>query len=146
MNWSDTDQFIKFLSQLPKNNKILLLCDNSGSHNTELVKKYIDDNLPLVELMLLPPNTTSILQLLDVGVNRTFKVKINELYTKWLLESQIRNSKITDLPKGERLRLLLQWINTSWNCIDHTVVQRSFEFCGYGSNYPEPKWKDYYVE
>jgi hypothetical protein len=40
-SWCPDDQFIKFLSNLPKNNKMLLLYDNFRGHKTEKVDNFI---------------------------------------------------------------------------------------------------------
>ena len=78
--WCDEDQFIKFISSLPKNKKILLLYDNFGAHKTEKVIDFIHDKYPLIDVMWLPTNTTSILQPLDVGINKPFKTYIKNEY------------------------------------------------------------------
>ena len=48
--------------------KVLLLLDNTPSHPMHLKGTH-----PNVEVMLLPPNTTSLIQPLDQGVISTFK-------------------------------------------------------------------------
>jgi hypothetical protein len=53
-SWYSDDQFIKFLSHLPKNKNILLLYDNFRGHKTEKVTKFIKDELPLAKKLLLP--------------------------------------------------------------------------------------------
>lgn len=71
--WCNENQFIKFLSLLPVDKKILLICDNFKGHCSDKVINFIKKNLPLTKLLLLPSNTTSILQPLDVGINKPFK-------------------------------------------------------------------------
>lgn len=79
------DQFIIFLSQLPHDKKILLIYDNFGGHITKKVADFLKDNLPLVVIKTLPPNTTSILQPLDTNINGPFKACIKNQYISWLM-------------------------------------------------------------
>ena len=48
--------------------KILLLLDNAPGH-----PPHLDDFHPDVKVVYLPPNTTSLIQLMDQGVIATFK-------------------------------------------------------------------------
>jgi DDE superfamily endonuclease/Tc5 transposase DNA-binding domain len=79
-SWCTENHFIKFLSFLPTDKKILLLCDNFRGHNTDDVFEYIKTKLPLVEIILLPPKTTPLLQPLDIGVNKSLKSNIRTKY------------------------------------------------------------------
>ena len=145
--WCDEDQFIKFISSLPKNKKILLLYDNFGAHKTEKVIDYINDKYPLIDVLWLPTNTTSILQPLDVGINKPFKTHIKNEYINWLVNNFNDEDKtLPELGKTERNKLLVKWISKSWKKIDNEIISNSFEFCGYGiPDNVEPKWVKYYV-
>lgn len=42
--------------------------------------------------------------------------------------------------------LLIEWILTSWNKIDETMIKNSFIFCGYeNSKNIQPSWKKSYA-
>ena len=43
--WCIEVQFIKFLSLLPKNKKILLICDNFKGHKTDTVIEFLDKKI-----------------------------------------------------------------------------------------------------
>jgi transposase-like protein len=145
--WCTEDNFIELLSQLPKDKKILLLLDNFSGHKTEKVMGFLKDNYPLVEIMLLPPNTTSILQPLDVGINKPFKTKIKQKYVTWLMDNYDQNLILPKLPKYDRTVLLLSWVNESWNSITIELIRKSFQFCGYTTTSDEDKckWKKYFI-
>lgn len=100
---------------------------------------------PLIEILLLPHNTTSILQPLDVGVNKSFKSYIKYKYMDWLIKFFDEKKTVPDLIKEERNRLLVNWIKESWNNIDNDIINNSFEFCGYNiSEETEPGWKKFF--
>ena len=55
------------------------------------------------------------------------------------------DKKLPELIKIKRNKLLVSWISKSWNHINNDMIQKSFEFCGYGI--PEkinPGWKKFY--
>jgi hypothetical protein len=144
-SWCTYEQFIKFLSFLPKDKKILLIYDNFGGHIKREVKRYLKKEFPLIRVFLLPPNTTSILQPLDMGVNKPFKNYIKTKYLDWLIKYVDDNNIIPKLPKSERSKLLVSWIAQSFNNINNTIVYNSFIACGYclPSKSPE-EWKIFY--
>ena len=146
--WCDEDQFILFLSCLPKDKKILLLYDNFKAHKTKKVMKYLSDQYPLIDILLLPPNTTSILQPLDVGVNKTVKNHIKNEYMNWLINNFDNDNKtLPKLAKHERDKLLVQWISNGWEKIDTNIIKNSFNFCGYGiTENIDPEWMKYYIK
>lgn len=144
-SWCTDDQFIKFLSFLPKNKKILLLYDNFRGHKTPKVVEFLKINLPFVDVFHLPPNTTSILQPLDVGVNKSFKSTIKRQYINWLIQNFEYRKVLLSETKINRIKLLIEWINNSWNNIDDDLIERSFNFCGYGnSDDISPGWTKFY--
>ena len=58
--------------KIPPNKKGLIIMDNSRAHyNSEI--KYILNQLNY-DILLLPPNSTSFLQPLDIAFNKYFKI------------------------------------------------------------------------
>jgi hypothetical protein len=71
---------LEFNEKMKKENRhVLLLKDNAGGHNISL---ELRNKLTNVEVSNLPANTTSVLQPLDQGIIRTFKL----YYRKLLVE------------------------------------------------------------
>jgi len=83
-SWINTKIMLSWVSfvlephakKLPQDKKGLLLMDNHRCHIDEGVLKRIRDLR--YDIKLLPPNTTGLLQPLDIGYNKVFKEKYNE--------------------------------------------------------------------
>lgn len=101
--------FIKYLTEWDsrlrsKNRKILLTVDNCCAHPN------ISETLTNIKLVFLPPNTTSVLQPLDQGIIKNFKVHYREiLLTKKLIK--------IDEKKDFQLTVLnaLEYIRSAWD-------------------------------
>lgn len=76
-----------WLNMYMKNNyrKICLLIDNTSSHD-------IEETLKNVDLLYLPPNTTSFLQLCDQSIIKSLKEKFNYYMTLTIIFEKFGNS------------------------------------------------------
>ena len=108
-------QWIKKVNQVMKSQKrkILLFLDNATSHSNSL-------KLSNVTLRFLPPNTTSKLQPLDLGIIRAFKAR----YRKHMLKHLIAKIDMCDdkisLTKEINVLDAIHWVNRSWT--ETTIV------------------------
>jgi hypothetical protein len=60
----------------------LLVCNQFKSHVTEATKMRVKDLNS--QLAIIPGGPKSQLQLLDVSINKQFKVSMHEQWTKWM--------------------------------------------------------------
>ncbi len=104
-SWMKSDIFIEFLKKLnhdmaQKNRKIVFILDNCSSH------PFI--TLSNIKLIFLPPNTTSVLQPMDMGVIHALKCKYRVKLAKKLLAILEINPKPTvkDIDLYEALLIL----------------------------------------
>lgn len=77
------DLFQQYLHRLNAhvNHKVLLLIDNAPSH------KWRPDNFPHLDIVTLPPNTTSKLQPLDAGIIASFECQIRKRQLAYALDA-----------------------------------------------------------
>jgi DDE superfamily endonuclease len=112
--WNDTIRMVLWFEivMLPLKNKhqqqkMLLWCDNCGSHKTACVRDVIRETN--IDVAFLPPNMTSELQVLDLVVNGPLKahirtIRANRLYAAFQEYKLARNAD-QKLPPSERLNL-----------------------------------------
>ena len=79
-------EFFKFfLANIPPIRPVLILMDGHGSHmSIDVIERARADN---VHLLCLPAHTTHILQLLDVGVFKSFKANFSKACTKYIADN-----------------------------------------------------------
>lgn len=121
----------KILMKICNQNDSLLLLDEFSAHKTDhVIKKLIDVNINPV---FVPGGFTSLLQPLDVAINKPLKMHIRSaemngsqktrLQTKTIHE----NAVIAKDPNGLRF---FKWISESLNCLNKDTIYRSFECTG----------------
>lgn len=104
----------------------MLVLDSFRGHSTDAVKARLSDNR--TDLVMIPGGMTSMLQPLDVCLNKPFKAHVKRLYTDWMAEG------LHDLTPTGRIRkpdiaLLCQWIVDAWKMIPDDMVRKSFKKC-----------------
>ncbi len=122
-----SDVFTDLLTQLNRryrkqNRKILLMLDNCSSHPKI--------NLTNIELLFLPPNSTSRTQPLDAGIIRSFKQRYRNQSLEYIiqcLESEENCEKVI-----RRLNLLnaIHFMDSSLKSIPSSVFINCFKTCG----------------
>ncbi|KAG2206404.1 hypothetical protein INT45_004235, partial [Circinella minor] len=94
------------------NNKVLLLIDNAPSHKVPFLKN--------VEIMTLPPNTTSVYQPLDAGIIAAFKKQYRA--TQYRTAGQkYRNHQLGQIYDIDQLTAM-RWARNAWEGISQETI------------------------
>ena len=123
-SWMNSELFEEWVKELDRKfgiegRKIALVIDNCPAHPEVSGLKW-------VELIFLPPNTTSITQPMDQGVIRSLKAKYRSLAVK----KQIQNlEKKSELPKFSILTAMTM-LRKAWDSIPNKRFTNCFKKAG----------------
>lgn len=109
--------------KLPSTSKLILQLDCLSVHKSKEFVSYIKTNHKFINLVFIPPNCTSKLQVADVVLQCPFKHGIKRRFNEWLaniIEEQIeKEEEIIQINPNLRMSsikpLLLEWIYQSWS-------------------------------
>lgn len=101
--------------------KILLLLDNAPSHGLAGLE------LQNVEVLMLPPNTTSKIQPMDAGIIAAFK----RHYRRFQMNHALMNEELgaRDIYKVDQLTAM-RWCKAAWNEISQATIANCFQHTG----------------
>lgn len=105
----------------------LLVFDSFEAHKTEQVKRSLKSEN--TDLSVIPGGLTSVLQPLDVCLNKPFKDRLRQRWMTWMAEG-IHELTPTGRQKKPSEELMCQWISEAWREIPREMVARSFLKCG----------------
>ena len=97
------------------------------SHQVKSVKKCVYESN--TDLAVIPAGLTSILQPLDVSLNKPFKDKMRDKWSTWMLDGEKTFTK-GGLIKAPTLSTLCTLVKESWDAIDEKRVIKAFKKCG----------------
>ena len=100
----------------------LLVWDMFSAHKTEEVKRSAK------EQAVIPRGLTSVLQPLDVCLNKPFKDRIRKMWSEWMISGEGKLTKGGNLKRPE-IDLVAQWVKDAWDSIPAEMVQKSFRKC-----------------
>ena len=109
------------------NGKSMLVWDMFCAHLLNSVKSELKRNR--MYQCVIPGRCTSVLQPLDVCLNKPFKVHMRQKWNEWMVNSEKQQTKVGNLKRLE-LGTVCQWIVDSWNEILLDMVIRLFLKCG----------------
>ena len=109
----------------------LLVYDAFAAHVTESLKAaFAREN---TNLAVIPGRLTSILQPLDVYLNKPFKDGVRKRWMEWMAEG-IHEFTASGRQKKPSLELILSWIAGAWNEIPQEMSESSFQKCRITNN------------
>ncbi|GBO40723.1 Tigger transposable element-derived protein 6 [Araneus ventricosus] len=127
--WMTTEIMSDWLVELDnkmkkQKRKIILFMDNATSHPDDLKVKNIN-------LVFLPPNTTSMLQPLDQGIIRSFKLGYRKLLLRRVL-SQISSCKSSEeLANSVSVLDAISWTTSALKKVEPGCVLKCFKKAGF---------------
>lgn len=106
---------------------LLLVVDSFWGHLVEPVRAKLKELH--TELAVIPGGLTSMLQPLDVSLNKPFKDNVRRLYAEWMAEGQ---HALTPSGKIRRpsVELLCDWIAEAWRMVGAAIIVNSFKKTG----------------
>ena len=109
------------------NTQSLLFKDSFSAHLTDTVKQQLRENKTATAVI--PGGLTSLVQLLDVCLNKPFKDRLREKWMTWMMSGEK-----TFTPGGQlraaSLVTVCQWVKESWQELSKEMVERSFKKYG----------------
>ena len=129
--WMTADILVSVLTKLnrklsSKGRNIILLMDNAGCHPENAVK----DRFSNIKVIFLPPNTTSKLQPLDLGIIQNFKVKYRTLFLRFVLSQIDACSKASEVTKSLSILHSIRWVAQAWDTVSPETIRRCFRKAG----------------
>jgi DDE superfamily endonuclease len=118
--WID-DVYIPWATEIDGPNLVIL--DVFTVHAMSEIVNRIADYQGHVEL--LPAHSTSVLQVMDVGINKPFKNHLKNEYDKWRIE------RIDDRNAKPFRWDVSQWIEKAWTNITATTINKTWKHIGW---------------
>ena len=133
--WMDSEQMKVWIEKVWRarigglgGRKNLLVYDSFEAHVTDTVKaSFKCEN---TELAVIPGGLTSLLQPLNVSLNKPFKDGVRK---QWMADG-IHEFTATGRQKKASEELICSWISQAWNAIPSEVIAASFLKCGITNN------------
>ena len=104
----------------------LLVWDSFRAHVSDNVKRVLKNSR--TDVAVIPGGMTSLLQPLDVSVNKPFKDNLRQYWNKWMLDGNHTFTPAGRIRKPD-LRQICQCILESWSAISPDIFKRSFLKC-----------------
>ena len=98
--------------------------DAFKGHLTDSVTKQLRKNTELV----IPNRMTSVLQPMDVPINKPFKDRLRQQYLTWISDP-VRELTETGKIKSAAPSEVARWVSAAWKAILESIIIRSFKKC-----------------
>jgi hypothetical protein len=108
-----------FLNQLS-----MLVLDTFKGHLTDSVKDQL--RKMKTELVVIPGGMTSVLQPMDVSINKPFKDRLRQQYLTWSADP-IRELTETGKIKHAAPSEVARWVSAAWKANPESIIVRSFK-------------------
>jgi len=104
----------------------MLVLDAFKGHLTDSVKNQL--RKMKTELVVIPSGMTSVLQPMDVSINKPLKDRLRQQYLTWIADPAL---KLTETGKIKRAApsKVARWVSATWKAIPESIIVRSFKKC-----------------
>ncbi len=146
--WMDDKLMMKYIDEIWMAHVLktgckesLLTLDSFRAHISESSKKKFHEND--VHTCVIPGGCTSVLQPLDVCLNKPFKAHLRHCWQQYMLQEteKLEGSEKTKIPPAPRQEIL-NWIETAWKAIKEKPDQISKSFVVTGIGTVNGKWEE----
>lgn len=105
----------------------LLVLDSYKTHTTDESVMHVEDACNS-DLVIVPAGCTSLIQPLDVSVNRSFKSQMRNFWSEWMQGAH-------DLTPAGNIRPptrqnVITWVSQAWYAINEGIIVEAFKRCG----------------
>lgn len=105
----------------------LLVVDSFRGHLVDSVRAKLKELR--TDLAVIPGGLTSMLQPLDVSLNKPFKDNVRRLYSEWMAEGDHAMTPGGKIKKPS-VEILCSWVIEAWSMISPEIIVRSFKKTG----------------
>ena len=104
-----------------------LMWDSFSAHLVDSAKRQLRENNTTTAVI--PGGLTSVVQPLDVCLNKPFKDRLRQKWCTWIIEGEKTFTAGGNI-RAAPLPTICTWIKDSWDEIPRDMVARSFKKCG----------------
>ena len=108
------------------NKRSLLVWDMFRAHLTDGCKEAAADLK--IDLAVIRGGLTSVLQPLDVCLNKPFKDRVRKMWAEWMSSGSATLTKGGNLQKPD-ITLVASWVDKAWKSIPEEMIKHSFLKC-----------------
>ena len=101
--------------------------DSFEDHKTNIIKNIASN--ANTDLAIIPGGLTSVIQPLNVCLNKLFKDRLCEKWNAWMSSDQFTYTKGGNLKKPD-YSIICKWILEAWAEIPKEMIIKSFKKCG----------------
>ena len=158
-HWSNQETMVQYIDliivpyvkqqiaahHLPAESQVILILDCWSVHKSAEFRNHVYKKYKFINLVFVPANCTSELQVADYVLNRPFKHGITRRFNEWasnIILKQLESNKLVGLKEHLKMEvikpMLLQWCYESWNTMKTKpeLINRGWYHCV--SKYGDP--------